>query len=272
MAYRGFEGKKHASVYQKYRIDPPEEIQKLILGYLDKKKEKPHDLAVDVGCGTGQLTRQIACHFKLVVGTDISEAQIHEARMVPGFPNVSYKVCPAETLPFDNSSVDLITAATAAHYFDTDTFLKEVERILKPQGCIALLSYTSKFEFFFPGAHHGRLSEIYEEECRPFFPYISVQGCKNDTMLQEMFEAITYPDKERIEDIIYKIRKPLSDIVGLTESFSPYQNFVKAEPDVAKTVLQRIEQRFLEEMKVSSPETELEMWLHYYCILASKPK
>ena len=37
-------------------------------------------MAVDVGCGTGQATFALADHFKRVVGIDISESQIGEAR------------------------------------------------------------------------------------------------------------------------------------------------------------------------------------------------
>lgn len=46
---------------------------------------------------------------------------------------------PAEQLPFESSQVDLVTAMTAAHWFDGPRFLKEVERVLKPNGCLALL-------------------------------------------------------------------------------------------------------------------------------------
>lgn len=37
MSYRLFEGKDHASIYQKYRFTPPDELKKIILQYLDTK-------------------------------------------------------------------------------------------------------------------------------------------------------------------------------------------------------------------------------------------
>ncbi len=37
MAERMFEDKQHASLYQQYRFDPPDELKALILQYLDKK-------------------------------------------------------------------------------------------------------------------------------------------------------------------------------------------------------------------------------------------
>ncbi|MGH0124745.1 UNVERIFIED_CONTAM: hypothetical protein FKN15_013064 [Acipenser sinensis] len=91
MAYRLFEGKEHASAYKKYRVSPTKEVLNLILTYLEKRKEKPFLLAVDVGCGSGQGTIGLAPHFQKVVGIDVSEAQLEEARREPGFTNVSYR-------------------------------------------------------------------------------------------------------------------------------------------------------------------------------------
>lgn len=48
-------------------------------------------LAVDLGCGTGQITRQLTPHFQEVVGFDISEAQLEAARSVAGYPNLTYR-------------------------------------------------------------------------------------------------------------------------------------------------------------------------------------
>lgn len=46
------------------------------------KKGQPHLLAVDLGCGTGQNSRRLAPHFQEVVGIDVSESQIEEAKAV----------------------------------------------------------------------------------------------------------------------------------------------------------------------------------------------
>lgn len=54
------------------------------------QRANPAELVVDVGCGSGQGTRFLGEHFKKVVGTDISEAQIQEARDDPSLPGISY--------------------------------------------------------------------------------------------------------------------------------------------------------------------------------------
>lgn len=47
----------------------------------------------------------------------------------------------AEELSFPDGSVDLITASSAAHYFDKSKFMAEANRVLKPGGCIILVDF-----------------------------------------------------------------------------------------------------------------------------------
>jgi len=55
------------------------------------QKNASNDLAVDVGCGSGQGTLLLAPHFTRVVGTDISPAQLEMAKKYVNIPNVSYR-------------------------------------------------------------------------------------------------------------------------------------------------------------------------------------
>ncbi|XP_036400539.1 putative methyltransferase DDB_G0268948 isoform X2 [Megalops cyprinoides] len=271
MTHRLFEEKHHASLYQKYRFVPPEPLKELILQYLDNKKGQPHVLAVDLGCGTGQNSRLLAPYFQEVVGIDISECQLEQARAVPGFPNVTYRVGSAEELPFEDSSVDLLTAASAAHWFNQERFLKEAVRTLRPRGCMALLGYTDNL-----GLHYGscgdRLNCIFEEVKTFLSPYVSTPVAVANTKLQDLFDAIPFPDKERIESIEERKRLSVSSLVGFVESFSYYQSYLRADPEAATSLLQNMQSRFLEEMGVSSPDTEVEVQLKYFCVLACKPQ
>ncbi|XP_038605678.1 trans-aconitate 3-methyltransferase-like isoform X3 [Tachyglossus aculeatus] len=163
MSVQLFEGEDHAALYQKYRFPPSAEVLDLIFSFLGEKKQKPYKLAVDVGCGSGQSTRVLAPHFERVLGTDISEAQIQQAGKAPSPHNVSYRVCPAEELPLEDASVDLVTAFTAAHWFDTERFLQEVTRVLKPQGCVALSTYLPRMSLQF-GDRSDQLTQIFRED------------------------------------------------------------------------------------------------------------
>lgn len=94
--------------------------------------------ALDVGCGTGQLSVLLAERFASVVATDASTRQIENA--VP-HERVTYCVAPAEKSGLPEHSVDLVTVAQAAHWFDLPAFYAEVRRVAKPGGILALITY-----------------------------------------------------------------------------------------------------------------------------------
>jgi SAM-dependent methyltransferase len=95
-------------------------------------------LAWDAGCGSGQLSLVLAEVFDRVVATDASAAQIAEA--VP-HPRVRYAVSPAEASGLSDGSVDCAVAAQAAHWFDLDAYYREVRRVARPGGLVALVTY-----------------------------------------------------------------------------------------------------------------------------------
>lgn len=269
MATQMFEGRGHAAVYQKYRFSPGEELQGAILGYLREKGTKPTELAVDVGCGSGQGTRFLAERFGKVVGTDISQAQIQEAKAAPSPPNVSYLVCPAEELPFEDASVDLLASFTAAHWFDIEKFMREVNRVVRPGGCVAISTYTVDMSLHY-GTCSEKLTQIFRETWGQLLKYSHnrVKHVLED--YKEIFEALPFPDKKRITDIYDKIPMTVAGVVGYLESASPYQVFMKNDPEAAKTLLPEMEKRLLEVMGVPSRETPLEFWVRHVCILGHK--
>jgi SAM-dependent methyltransferase len=96
------------------------------------------DVAWDVATGNGQAAIGIARHIRHVIATDASAAQIAQA--IP-HANVEYRVARAEASDLADASVDLITVAQAAHWFDLDAFYMEARRIARPNAIVALWSY-----------------------------------------------------------------------------------------------------------------------------------
>lgn len=270
MDTRLFEGKEHASLYQKYRFSLPPEMQKLVLSYLEEKKGKPFVLAADVGCGTGQTTCVLAPHFQKVVGTDISEAQIKEAKKMSSPPNVSFLVSPAEELPFEDASVDLVIASSAAHWFNIEKFMKEADRVLKPRGCMALLTYTSHL-----GVHakdcSDDLTAIYHEVEDALVPFGTVNIAHVKSGYKDIFDAIPFPDKTRLVNKVIPVPLSVSGIIGFIETFSMFQTFLKKDAKSAKELLRKAEERFLEALGASSNEAMVEIHLQFLCVLACKP-
>ncbi|GHO44230.1 class I SAM-dependent methyltransferase [Ktedonospora formicarum] len=105
------------------------------------KLETPVKKALDVACGTGQSTRALKHIADQVIGCDISSEMISAATQQPG---ISYVVAPAEQLPFENASFDLLTVSLAFHWLDRMRFIPEAARVLRPGGW--LIIYTNSFE------------------------------------------------------------------------------------------------------------------------------
>lgn len=124
---------KQSSVYAQSRPSYPNEL----FTFLSELCVE-HQLAWDCATGNGQAAVSLASHFDKVIASDLSEKQISNATPAP---NVEYRVHRVEANTLEDSSVDLITVATAAHFFDLPVFYAEVDRILKPRGVLAIWSY-----------------------------------------------------------------------------------------------------------------------------------
>jgi len=108
---------------------------------------------LDVGCGPGTAVRALAPRFAHTIGPDPSEGMISTARSLGGNLSTSepirFDISTAEDLgshlspPILDGSVDLITAATAAHWFDMPSFWPRAAQVLKPSGSVALWTSSS---------------------------------------------------------------------------------------------------------------------------------
>lgn len=119
---------------------------------------------LDCGCGTGQLSVLLAKRFAEVIATDASSAQIDKARKED---NVIYQVALAEQSGLADESVDLITVAQAAHWLDLDKFYKEVQRIARPNGILALITYGV---LHVEGAIDTLIQQFYYQTIGPYWP------------------------------------------------------------------------------------------------------
>jgi SAM-dependent methyltransferase len=119
----------HAALYADCRPSYPPALAEIL---------PARGLALDCGCGSGQLSVLLAERFERVEATDASAAQIGQA---VAHPKVTYRVAPAEASGLGDASCDLVVAAQAAHWFDLPSYWAEVARVLKPGGLAALVGY-----------------------------------------------------------------------------------------------------------------------------------
>jgi ubiquinone/menaquinone biosynthesis C-methylase UbiE len=136
----------HSKIYLQHRPTYPSEVFKIILSWLSNDNANiQRRTAIDVGCGTGQSTLPLCDYFDEVFGIDPSETQIGEAQQSAiqnDKQNVKFVSGLAHNLSaFMDESVDLITAAQAAHWFDLNKFFSESLRVLKPGGALAVYGY-----------------------------------------------------------------------------------------------------------------------------------
>lgn len=94
--------------------------------------------ALDVGCGSGQLSVLLADRFDHVTATDPSDTQLGN---VAEHKYVTYRAEPAERISLPDRSIDLVTAAQAAHWFDLEVFYEEVRRVARTDAVLALIYY-----------------------------------------------------------------------------------------------------------------------------------
>ena len=104
--------------------------------------------------GNGQAATHLAEYFGRVVATDESAEMIAQA---PRDLGIVYRVAEAEDSGLDDRSVDLVTVASAIHWFDLERFYTEVRRIVKPGGTVAIWTYYTPV---FGSPHFPRSPEI----------------------------------------------------------------------------------------------------------------
>jgi len=119
-----------ASTYERFRPLPPLEAVTWALG-------GSTGVVVDLGAGTGALTRQLVALGQQVIAVEPDAAMREEfCRQVQ---STEVRAGTGEDLPFDNASVDAIVASTSWHWVDPVAGLSEAARVLRPGGTLAAL-------------------------------------------------------------------------------------------------------------------------------------
>ncbi len=88
---------------------------------------------LDIGCGTGYGTAELAKYAATTAGVDIAPDALDYARS--HFADVQFDQAPADRLPFPDESFDFITAfEVIEHLTDWRTLVGEARRVLRPNG------------------------------------------------------------------------------------------------------------------------------------------
>ena len=126
--------------------------------------------ALDVGCGEGYLLRKAARRASLALGMDVDESRLRASRdgpadsCRPGQSPIELAVADGQRLPFADASFDrIICTETLEHVADAQLALRELARVLRPGGrlaisvphslCEAILRRLIRGYLEFPGGH-----------------------------------------------------------------------------------------------------------------------
>ncbi|MDO8490202.1 MAG: class I SAM-dependent methyltransferase [bacterium] len=115
--------------------------RRLELFSIEAKNRNIHTV-LDVGCGRGVITHTLSLNGLTAQGIDISETAIHRARK--SFPDLTFQTILSDGLfPVESESIDaLFCAEVIEHIYDTEGFVREMARVLKPGGfCFVTTPY-----------------------------------------------------------------------------------------------------------------------------------
>lgn len=133
---KAFDWGRTSKDYSKYRdIYPQEFYDKIIQIGLCKDSQ----VILDLGTGTGVLPRNMYHYGGKWIGTDISENQIKQAKILSENMNINYYAVSAENIDFPENTFDVITACQCFWYFDHDRIIPNLYRMLKPNGILLIL-------------------------------------------------------------------------------------------------------------------------------------
>jgi SAM-dependent methyltransferase len=143
-----------AEEYEAARPDYPLEL-------LDALPVPAGATVLDLGAGTGKLTRVLARRFAHVIAVEpldnmraILERVVPDAEAYPGS---------AEAIPLEDASVDAVFVAQAFHWFATDGAVAEIARVLRPGGVFADVYNDGIEPSPLPTAYQKRIDAIFAQ-------------------------------------------------------------------------------------------------------------
>jgi demethylmenaquinone methyltransferase / 2-methoxy-6-polyprenyl-1,4-benzoquinol methylase len=131
------------------------------------RSEAPVERVLDIGCGTGELTRLTARHFPdaRVVGMDFTAAMLDVARQrtreFSGAGRIRFGRGTAMRLPFADRTFDLVTNAfLVRNLVDLPLALDEMRRVLRPGGVLMILEITEPASPRFGAVFHAYFDHV----------------------------------------------------------------------------------------------------------------
>ena len=162
-------------------------------------------IALDIASGTADIPRLINKKFKSVSMhvTDINASMLalgkDRAINENFFHNCSFALASGESLPYQNQTFDLVTVGFGLRNFtDKERGLKEMRRVLKPNGVLLILEFSKPTNSFF--------SKIYDWYSFNIIPKLGSFLANDSESYQYLAESIRmHPDQETLKDMVLDV-------------------------------------------------------------------
>lgn len=206
--------------YVRYRPGYPLEVLQALKSECGLRPE--HAIA-DIASGTGIWTRMLLANGNLVFAVE-PNADMRQAgeRLLGGFPNFRSVEGKAESTGLADASVDFVTAAQAAHWFERRRAKREFARILKAEGWLVLL-WNERLTDATP------FLRAYEELLLKFgTDYEEVRHERTTDAVNEFFDPVPYQERS----FLMRQEFDYDGLEGrlLSSSYAPGPGHPKHEP------------------------------------------
>lgn len=199
----------NSDAYSEFRPVYPDELYSYLSSLCTA-----HDRAWDCATGTGQAAVGLSSYFSEVIATDASATQIDSATKNN---NITYRVASAENSGIENNSIDLITVAQAVHWFDLNRFRKEVDRVLKPGGVIAVWSYGL---LAINDDIDRVINNLYGPVLEDYWP-------KERRFIEEGYRNVEFPyEKIKSPQFVMSTNWELSQLIGYLSTWSAVKEYI----------------------------------------------
>jgi 2-polyprenyl-3-methyl-5-hydroxy-6-metoxy-1,4-benzoquinol methylase len=91
---------------------------------------------LELGCGTGYFTRELARSGADIIAIDVSPELLGIARANHSLPNIRYEVQNAYALSYPDAMFHSVVGSSILHHLEIEEALRETRRVLKPGGTI----------------------------------------------------------------------------------------------------------------------------------------
>jgi SAM-dependent methyltransferase len=129
---------RFAEVAEVYERGRPEYAPAVVGAIAAELRLPPGAPVLDLAAGTGKLTRALV-EFGLDVVAVEPQAPLREV-LAAGIGAERVREGMAEAIPLEDAAVGAVTVADAFHWFDQAAALREIARVLRPRGALAVVS------------------------------------------------------------------------------------------------------------------------------------